>query len=66
MTGTIKTLAKERGFGFISADDGQEYFFHQSELRGGLTFPQLKEGQHVTFEPRQSEKGPRAADIGPS
>ena len=63
MTGTIKTLARDRGFGFIHADDGQDYFFHQSELRSGLTFAQLKEGQRVTFEPREAEKGPRAAEI---
>lgn len=66
MTGTIKRLARDRGFGFIQGENGQDYFFHQSELRGGLTFTELKEGQRVTFEPREAEKGPRAADIGPA
>lgn len=66
MIGTIKTLTKDRGFGFIRADDGHDYFFHQSELRGGLTFAQLKEGQRISFEPRQAEKGPRAAEITPA
>jgi len=66
MTGTIKKITPDRGFGFIASDEGQDYFFHQSELRGGLTFAQLKEGQRVTFEARQSEKGPRAADVNPA
>ena len=66
MIGTIKKLTRERGFGFIRAEDGTEYFFHQSELRGGLTFEDLKEGQRVSFETQQAEKGPRAVDIKPA
>lgn len=65
MTGTIKRITIDRGFGFIRADDGVEYFFHRSELRGGLVFEQLKAGQPVTFEARQGDKGPRAAEINP-
>lgn len=66
MIGTIKKLTRERGFGFIRAEDGAEYFFHQSELRGGLRFEDLQEGQRVSFETQQAEKGPRAADIKPA
>jgi CspA family cold shock protein len=66
MTGTIKTITRNRGFGFIRADDGNEYFFHRTELRGGLDFEQLREGQLVRFEPTQGEKGPRAADVNPA
>ena len=65
MNGTIKRLTQDRGFGFIRGEDENEYFFHRSELRGGLRFDQLREGQRVTFEPRQAEKGPRAAEISP-
>jgi cold shock protein len=65
MTGTIKKITRDRGFGFITGDEGQDYFFHQSELQGGLTFAQLKEGQPVVFEARQTEKGPRAAGVNP-
>jgi cold shock protein len=63
MTGTIKKVTWDRGFGFIRGEDGHEYFFHRSELRGGLRFEELKEGQRVSFEPRQAERGPRAAAI---
>ncbi len=66
MNGTIKKVTRDRGFGFIRAEDGTEYFFHQSELRGGLQFSELKEGQRLTFETRPSEKGPRAAEINPA
>jgi len=65
MTGTIKKITTDRGFGFIHGEDGTDYFFHQSELRGGLTFAALREGQHVRFETRQGDKGPRAADATP-
>ena len=66
MIGTVKKVTKERGFGFIRAEDGTEYFFHQSELRGGLKFDELKEGQRVSFQTREGEKGPRAADVNPA
>jgi cold shock protein len=61
--GKIKKLVRERGFGFISDDDGRELFFHQSGLVG-LTFEALTEGQEVTFEVETSPKGPRAVNIG--
>ncbi len=60
--GKIKKLVRERGFGFISDDDGRELFFHQSALVG-LTFESLTESQEVTFEVESSPKGPRAVNI---
>jgi CspA family cold shock protein len=66
MNGTIKRLTPDRGFGFIRGEDGNEYFFHRSEVGGGLGFDELREGQRVTFEPRQADKGPRAAEIRPA
>jgi CspA family cold shock protein len=66
MNGTIKKLTPERGFGFIRGEDGTEYFFHRSELREGLRFDELKAGQRVSFEPRQADKGPRAAEVSPA
>ena len=65
MKGIIKKLTRDRAFGFIRAEDGSEYFFHQSELRGELNFEELKEGQAVTFEPQKADKGPRATEIWP-
>ena len=62
MNGTIKRLVAEKGFGFVAAADGQEYFFHQSACVGG-GFDQLHEGQAVTFDTGQGPKGPRAENV---
>jgi CspA family cold shock protein len=61
MQGTIKRLAKEKGFGFIESK-GQEYFFHMSGLKN-VRFDELYEGQEVTFEDVETPKGQRAEDI---
>jgi CspA family cold shock protein len=66
MNGTINRLTPERGFGFIRGEDGKHYFFHRNELLSGLRFDELREGQRVVFEPRQAERGPRAAEINPA
>ena len=65
MNGTIKRLVSDKGFGFVAAADGQEYFFHQSAVAGGQ-FDQLREGQAVTFDTGQGPKGPRAENVRPS
>jgi CspA family cold shock protein len=61
MNGTIKRLT-DKGFGFIAATDGSEYFFHQSAC-AGTRFDELREGQSVTFERGQGPKGPRAENV---
>jgi len=61
MHGTIKRLVSDKGFGFVAAADGQEYFFHQSACDG--QFDRLREGQPVTFETGQGPKGPRAENV---
>ncbi len=38
LTGSVKKVVSDRGFGFIAADDGQEYFFHRSGLDSSLEF----------------------------
>ena len=63
MTGTIKRLT-DKGFGFIAAGDGSEYFFHQSACQG-VRFDDLREGQTVTFTAGQGPKGPRAENVSP-
>ena len=63
--GTIKRLVSDKGFGFVAAADGQEYFFHQSAVAGGQ-FDQLREGQAVTFDTGQGPKGPRAENVRPT
>jgi cold shock protein len=61
MNGTIKRLT-DKGFGFIAANDGSEYFFHQS-VCNGTRFDELREGQRVTFDRGQGPKGPRAENV---
>jgi CspA family cold shock protein len=63
MTGTIKTLRVEKGFGFISDGTGKEYFFHQTAIYGeGID--NLREGDSVEFELGESgPKGPRAENV---
>ena len=65
MNGTIKRLVSGKGFGFVAAEDGNEYFFHQSACNG-VQFDDLQEGQAVTFEKGQGPKGPRAEDVRPA
>jgi cold shock protein len=60
-TGTIKRKT-DKGFGFIAAADGTEYFFHQSGCIG-TRFDDLREGQHVSFTVGQGPKGPRAENV---
>jgi len=63
MNGTIKRLNAEKGFGFITPDGGdKDVFFHSSSLVG-VTFDQLKEGDKVTFDTEESDKGPRATNV---
>ena len=60
-TGTIKKVVSERGFGFISGEDGKEYFFHRSSTEGN--FDRLQGGEKVSFEIESSPKGPRAKTV---
>ncbi len=62
-TGTIKKVVSDRGFGFITAEDGKEYFFHRGALQASLDFDRLSGGERVTFEVEASPKGPRASSV---
>ncbi len=63
--GTVKTLIRDRGFGFISAEDGREIFFHRTGLVSA-DFDSLQEGDKVEFEVEKGPKGPRATNINVS
>ena len=65
-TGTIKKLISERGFGFITAEDGKDYFFHKDGLARSLDFDRLIGGESVSFEVEAGPKGPRATDVRPA
>ena len=62
-TGTVKKVVADRGFGFISAEDTKEYFFHRSGLDASLDFDRLVGGEKVEFDIEQSPKGPRATRV---
>ena len=60
LQGTVKMLNAEKGFGFIAASDGREYFFHRSAV---ADFDDLQKGTAVSFQPGNGEKGPRAEAV---
>ena len=62
-TGTIKKVVSDRGFGFITAEDAKEYFFHRDGLDRSLDFDRLSGGEKVEFEIEQGPKGPRARQV---
>jgi CspA family cold shock protein len=64
MTGTIKKIVRDKGFGFIVPDDGSDdVFFHRSRLGPKIQFEDLREGEEVEFQVRPGEKGPQAFDV---
>ena len=60
INGTIKRIT-DKGFGFITTPEGQEYFFHQTAC--ATPFDDLREGQEVSFVVGQGPKGPRAENV---
>ncbi len=62
-TGTIKKVVADRGFGFITAEDSKDYFFHRGGLDSSLDFDRLVGGERVEFSIEQSPKGPRANNV---
>ncbi len=60
--GTVKWFNDQKGFGFITASDGKDYFVHHTNIVGE-GFKSLPEGQEVQFEISQGEKGPKATQV---
>ena len=62
-TGVVKWFNDEKGYGFITPDDGsKDLFVHQSAITGE-GFRSLSEGAKVEFEAEEGEKGPRAVNV---
>ena len=62
MTGTVKWFNAEKGFGFITNEDGEDLFAHYSQIQKD-GFKSLEEGERVSFDVVEGQKGPQASNI---
>ena len=60
--GTVKWFNGEKGYGFITPEEGEDLFVHYSEIQGG-GFRSLQEGAKVEFEVTQGKKGKQASAV---
>ncbi len=60
MKGTVKFFNDMKGFGFISGEDGKEYFVHQTGLKEGVV---INDNDSVDFEVEQGDRGPKAVSV---
>jgi CspA family cold shock protein len=60
MKGTVKFFNNMKEFGFISGEDGKEYFVHKSALQGNIF---LNEGDSISFDVEPGDRGPKAVNV---
>ena len=62
-TGTVKWFSDDKGFGFITPDDGdKDLFVHHTGINGE-GYRSLQEGAKVSYDPEQGDKGPKAVNV---
>ena len=62
MKGTVKWFNNEKGFGFITPEEGSDVFVHHSSIQDE-GYKSLNEGQAVEFDVEQGDKGPKAINV---
>lgn len=62
-TGVVKWFDAERGFGFISCNEGNDVFVHHSQVKEKGTDKELHENESVTFDIEDGKKGPMATNV---
>lgn len=62
-TGVVKWFDTERGYGFISCNNGNDVFVHHSQVKEKVSDKDLHEGGNVTFDIEEGEKGPMAINV---
>jgi CspA family cold shock protein len=62
VNGIVKWFDEKKGYGFITVDGGKDAFVHHSKIEG-TGFKTLREGQKVTLEVTQGQKGPQAEQV---
>ena len=60
MKGTMKFFNADKGFGFVTAEDGKEYFVHKTGVVEGVN---LRDNDPVTFDIAQGDRGPKAVNV---
>ena len=61
-SGTIKWFDEKKGYGFIENDDGGDIFVHHTGIQGS-GFKTLSDGDRVSFDIEQGDKGPKAVNV---
>ncbi len=61
-SGTVKWFNDKKGFGFIENDDDGDVFVHHTDIQGS-GFKSLSEGDRVSFDVEQGQKGPKASNV---
>ena len=63
VTGKVKWFDVKKGYGYLVDNNGNDFFVHHSGIAVGRTYVGLKDGEEVTFDVVQGEKGMQAADV---